>query len=177
MVKKTAIQKSLKQKIDEFLEALADFSQAGIKVGELYVELVDAHPNAKEEILKAALEKGLSFSTQFLNGMEKIGRHEMHWRLLTGLNEGNATQIRKLEFSEQKEVFNDRKYPLLLADGDNVMVDIKKVSRQLAKQIIGDGCIRDIASQKVYLAENPAEQQQAVEVVDPYRITSKGLLK
>jgi len=111
-----------------------------------------------------------------LNGMEKIGRHEMHWRLLTGLNEGNATQIRKLEFSEQKEVFNDRKYPLLLADGDNVMVDIKKVSRQQAKQIIGDGCIRDIASQKVYLAENPAEQQQAVEVVDPYRITSKGLL-
>ena len=176
MVKKTAIQKPLKQKIGELLEALCDFHRAGLKVGELYVEIVDAYPNAKEEIQKAALEKGLYFSSQFLNGMEKIGRHEMHWRLLPGIHEGNAAQIRQLEFSDQEEIFDDRKYPLLLADGDNLMVDIRQVSKQQAKQIIGDGHIRDMAEQKVYLAEMPTEVQQALEVVDPYRITSKGLL-
>jgi hypothetical protein len=174
-IEKSPIQKPMKQYIDQVLYALKTFYQDGLKVAELYTEMITIYPNAREQIRQAAEKEGLSFGTRFFNMLEDAGCHRMHWRLLPGHAEGNAAHIRQLPYSDQEEIFKGKHYPLLLADGDKLMVDVRKISRQQTKQIFGRGYIRDLAEQKSYLADNPAESKPPKETKNPWIVTKKGL--
>lgn len=149
-----------------------------LKAAEQYVQFIDDESTGKKTILEAAATQGVQLSRVMLNRLEQVGRHQVHWRLLPNWGDGHTSKIRQLPFSEQKEIYeNNKKYPLLLPEGaENLMVDVRKVSSDQAKQLLADGYIRDLAEQKSYLVDNSPVDSEPIEVVDPYRITAKGLL-
>ena len=180
MSKGKEINKSLDSLVSEFFLKLSGQLAGWLYLGELYVKIIREHPQqGKERIIAAAAENGVPISRQLLNGLEKVGLHEMNFNLLPGLSTENSAGIKKLVKSDQDDIFSGKKYPLLLENGDNVMVDIRKISRHQVEQIIGDGCIRDLAEQKTFIAEHGRPEDQPKEVKDPWRIiklkNKKGL--
>jgi len=148
------------------------------ELAETYVEMIDKYPESKELILKKLDENGATISRHTLNRLEDIGRGRMHWRLMPGFTEINqAAKIRLLPYSDQKEILeSDKKWPLLLENGDSILVDFKSCPKKQIEQLIdSDGHIRTLPEQKIWLIDNTNQNVQAKEITDPYKITSRGL--
>jgi len=156
-------------KIEEILDALGKGAEWIQKAGELYVELIAVEPQAREDLKRAAAARDLRFSSQTLNWLEGIGRHQMHRQLFLTRGTGQGRLISRLPFSDQKAIFEDgKKYPLLLPNGDDILVDLREISHGQAAQIFGDGYIRDLPEQKSWLLDNKPQQEDAEEIKEPY---------
>jgi len=171
----------IKMPLEKYIEKVWKLFQTILKnmelLGETYVTAIDTYPEAKEKIKILFEEEAQPVSSHFWNRLEDIGRHRMHWRLMPGLSSGgNTAKIRRLPFSEQREIFdNNKRYPLLLEGGDHILVDLKAAEQSQVDQLIAEDYIRDFSEQKIWLAENLVKDNKAKEIIDPYRITSRGL--
>jgi len=176
--KKTQIKEkkaNIGQCLEQAWEKFSASRQSWLEFAKCIVEIIDEFDNGKEKIQVFFESKGERLSKFFWNRIEDVGRARMHWRLLPGMSEGGSTEIRQLPYSDQNEIFEQgKKYPLLLEGGDNIMVDVRQLGRDQAKQIFGDGYIRDLTEQKAYLSSRT--EKEVTEIIDPYRITSRGLL-
>lgn len=174
-IQKTDVNGQIKYILDEFIAGLENILTAA----KAYVKLIDEDITFKERLIKAAAARGLTtFGVRSANWLERIGRGEAHWQLLLCQSSGNGSQIRRLPFSEQKAIFEDhKKYPLLLPAGDHIKVDVTQISHDQSKQVFGDGYIRDIGEQKIYLVDNPADSNKPIEAKDEYQILAAGRVR
>jgi len=177
MTKKTQIIKKV-EPVNFILDEIAKSLKHIFTAASAYVKLIDRDIEFKKKLIEKAEEKGIPFGVRDANWLEQIGRGNVHWQLYLSRGHANGSYIRKLPFSEQKEILeNQKKYQLLLTEGDHIQVDVTKISREQSKQIFGNGYIRDLAEQKAYQLENPAVLGKPTEAKDDYQIMSGGKVK
>lgn len=168
---KGALSKQKAEMIHEVLSGIKDIIAVTVETGEKYIALVDSYPEAKEELLAEAAKMGLSISWVFLNGLERVGRHQLHPMLIPGSGERRACKIRRLPYSEQREIYdNNKRFQLLLPDGGHLLVDVRTVGKNQAEQLFDDDHIRDLAEQKAWLVENSRQDGEASAARIPYVI-------
>jgi len=155
----TTTSDSLETKIDQFREALAAGLDGIVKASEIYVEALDeSWENASK--FQRAFEDKLPASAwkQF----EAVGRKWMHPRLIMGgmADRRKANKVKKLTYSTQERIFNRGKFPLLVAGGDSLEVDLMEATHEQVAQICDGSEIRNLSAQKAWLEERALRREE-----------------
>lgn len=129
------------------LQGVESWRQAGV----LLVAMLKKNPRVKEQILKNHPELSASILATF----EKIGRGELHPMLLLSESPGYIA-ARKLPYSDQERIVNEKKVELLLLkDGraDVINADVRTLTAEQAKQAFDKDHVRTPAEQRLYLED------------------------
>jgi len=136
------------QNINKELKEITEIFNAGmeniLKAGEKLAKLIDTGVT-KDEIMA-----GTTIPERILESLERIGRHEMDYRLLIG-GGPNRLQLRRLNISDQKRILDGDKLTLVLGNGDTILVNACECDKEQAKQLFSGAHIRNEGEQRAYL--------------------------
>jgi hypothetical protein len=121
---------------------------AWLRAGELVIEILDADPNAVDEICKAV--PGLP--REAIYRFEAIGRRTVHPKLLLS----EAPGIRKLAampYSVQETFIAAPLQVLIEKDGgcDTLQVSVGNLTPEQCRQVFGSNHVRDAAEQRAWM--------------------------
>ena len=155
----TPISQDIESKITAFSEALAAGLDGIVKASEIYVAALDeSWENASK--FQSAFEDKLPASAwkQF----EAVGRKWMHPRLIMGgmTDRRKANKVKKLTYSTQERIFNRGKFPLLIAGGDSLEIDLMEATHDQVAQICDGSQIRSLSAQKAWLEERALQREE-----------------
>ena len=155
--------------IEQFKQAFTAGIESIVKASEIYVKAIDEDPAIKDRFRN---EFSDIIPSSAWSGFEAVGRKWMHPKLLMGGGGRYSTQIKKLPYSDQDQIFTGKRYGLLTADGDTLMVDVRSITPEQAEQLFDRSHIGSLAEQKAWIEARKKMPQKAEEVqVMPYSIT------
>ena len=139
------------------------------EMAEIFVEAVDANPAMRDMIIDAYSTK---VPRSMWNELEKVGRKQMHRSLLSDVVR-NRGVIRRLPMSTQMQVLDEGfRFPLLLADGDTVLVDLVECDSAQLAQLVSGSRIRTVQEQRLWLDARAKEvsmlEQARKEIPAPF---------
>lgn len=116
---------------------------------------------------------------------ERIGRGRMHPEMLSYRSCPGVQRLSKLPYEIQEKYSNDRKFNLLLAGGDTMLISIKDMSKEQSRQAFSDDDERDLPKQKAYLEDLKMKSLREVEIEKsnyriyekPWRIINKKIIE
>lgn len=151
----------IKKKIEDFRNALIRGIEGIVRAAEIYVEAIDEDPTCSDQFRDACADWiPASAWAQF----EAVGRKWMHPRLIMGgmADRRKAALVKQLPYSMQERIFDHERFPLLVAKGEQIKVDIFEATRSQAEQLCNGSSIRNLSEQKAWL-----ESQAVVESAKP----------
>ena len=161
------------------LARIIECIQAGIEAwktaGELLVDLLDGG-----ETLISLCDKinNPNFTPEVLGSFERIGRGQMHHRLMLASYPA-ARFISRLPYSLQEDAMDELQDLAVLSNGtiDTLKVATHDLSAAQCKQLFEDGGLRSIGAQRVYLEGLAAKEEREKLIAKdktPYIIGSRG---
>jgi hypothetical protein len=139
--------------IGQFREAFARGIDGLTEAAQIYVAAVDENP-----------EWHGKFRTEMANlpatvwgTMERVGRGTVHPLLLPFWGNKNYSVTRSLPMSEQSKIASGGKLDMVTADGDVLKVDFRSLTKDQARQVVGDGHIRDASEQRAIMMKRKKE--------------------
>ena len=135
----------------------------------IYVESIDADPANK---LRFLAHFDGQVPPTIWKSLEKVGRKQIHPQLLLGVV-GNATDIKRLPYSEQEKVINGDPLILLTDRGEQINVDLRTAPKTVVNQLVASDHVRSLAEQKLYLlglAKIEAADAKVQTVSMPYNV-------
>jgi hypothetical protein len=155
--------------ISEFKSAFAAGIDSIVNASEIYVKAIDEDPAIKDRFRDEFAD---IIPSSAWSGFEAVGRKWMHPKLLMGGGGRYSSQIKRLPYSDQEQIFSGTRYGLLTADGDTLRVDVRSITPEQAEQLFDRSHIRSLAEQKAWLEARKSAPQKAEDVqVMPYSIT------
>jgi hypothetical protein len=140
----------LQAEVNKFIEAYQRGMNAWEDAGKIIVAIVDADPHAVDDIVRLCP----SLTPSIIHVFERIGRGLLLPALAMDTSAG-ASKLRELPLSAQKR-YESEPVPLVIETDkgtDILLVDVKNLTRDQARQVFAKGRIRSDGEQKAYLVE------------------------
>lgn len=155
--------------IEQFKNAFSSGIDSIVNASQIYVKAIDEDITIKDRFRDEFAD---IISSSAWSGFEAVGRKWMHPKLLMGGGGRYSSQIKRLPYSDQEQIFNGTRYELLTADGDTLRVDVRSITPEQAEQLFDRSHIRSLSEQKAWLEarKNMPKKSEEVEVM-PYSIT------
>jgi hypothetical protein len=131
----------------------------------IVVAAIDEDPVNKDRLIEAFPHIPYTTWATF----ERIGRGQMDYRLAMG-GGTNAGMIKRLPMSDQKNIMDGVKLPLVTFSGDTLLVDPRNCTPAQAKQLIDGDCLRSEGDQRAYM-EDQERQIDIMEKAQPRKVT------
>ncbi len=146
----------LQAEVNKFIEAYQRGMSAWEEAGRIIVAIVDNDPHAVDDIVKLCP----SLTPSIIHVFERIGRGLLLPALAMDTSAG-AAKLRELPLSAQKR-YETEPVPLIVdteQGTDILLVDVKNLTRDQAKQVFAKGRIRSEGEQKAFLVELRSKQK------------------
>ena len=140
----------MQAEVAKFITAYQRGMQAWEEAGKIIVAIVDADPHAIDDIVALCP----SLTPSIIHVFERIGRGLLLPALAMDTSAG-AAKLRELPLSAQKRYENEP-VPLIVnteQGTDVLLVDVRNMTRDQAKQVFAKGRIRSEGEQKAWLIE------------------------
>jgi hypothetical protein len=140
----------LQAEVSKFIEAYQRGMSAWEEAGRIIVAIVDNDPHAVDDIVKLCP----ALTPSIIHVFERIGRGLLLPALAMDTSAG-AAKLRELPLSAQKR-YETEPVPLVIETEhgtDILLVDVKNLTRDQARQVFAKGRIRSDGEQKAYLVE------------------------
>lgn len=121
-----------------------------LRAGEIYVRAIDEDPERAKEF-RAALP---DFSERIWSQLELMGRHQVLPQLLLSTSIPYREQLKRLPFTQQKRIVEDREPIELLVNEDDILkVDVNSLTPEQAKQVFRGDHMATLGEQKAWLVD------------------------
>jgi hypothetical protein len=140
----------LQAEVNKFIEAYQRGMNAWEDAGKIIVAIVDADPHAVDDIVRLCP----SLTPSIIHVFERIGRGLLLPALAMDTSAG-ASKLRDLPISMQRR-YEVEPVPLVIETDkgtDILLVDVKNLTRDQARQVFAKGRIRSDGEQKAFLVE------------------------
>lgn len=135
-------------KITQFAQLINDGIEAWVKAGEIVVELLDADPQAMDNICAQCPW----ITPEIIVRFEQIGRKQVYPKLLLSDAPG-VRKLRKLSYSLQGKYSEEPVDLLVVNNGstDVLKVHVKSLTSSQANQVFDKDCVRSVAQQRAFI--------------------------
>ena len=147
---KSVLAFNLQAEVQKFIAAYQRGMDAWEEAGRIIVAIVDNDPHAVDDIVSACP----ALTPSIIHIFERIGRGLLLPALAMDTSAG-AAKLRELPLSAQKRYENEP-VPLVVnteQGTDILLVDVRNMTRDQAKQVFAKGRIRSEGEQKAWLIE------------------------
>ena len=150
---------SITKSVNQFAELIRKGWECWVKAGEIYVEAIEADPEFAERVLAAVPE----LTPSILRKFEMLGRQQLHPRLLL-MDGPGVKKLRAMPYSTQAKHLADPIEMLVIRgeETDTLMVDVKELSTEAARQVFASDHVRSLPEQRSYI-----EASRALSVGEP----------
>ena len=157
--------------VAEFKKVFSGAIEGIVKASEIYVKAIDENPLNKVKFIESCSD---FIPTDAWAGFEAIGRRWMHPKLLMGGGGKYSKNIKKLPYSDQRQIFEGARFDMLTSSGEILKVDVRQIEPAQAEQMFDKSHIRSVAEQKAFIeSRKPDKPSNSVEV--PYTFVRNGV--
>lgn len=157
------------QRLLDLAQSIAAINDGMLRAGEIMVDILDNHG-----FTLAGLHEKLGLSVEVLSQFERVGRHQMHHKLLN-VSYAAVSFLKRLPYSEQDRCIEQGVELLVLKNGepDVMMQPVTALSRKQCKQVFTKDSVRDLGAQRAFLAD---ATPIPLPVIDPWRVKNGEIL-
>ena len=140
----------MQESLRQFEEAFKRGIDGIVQAAGIYVKALDENPANAEKFREFFAD---SIPASAWSNFEAIGRKWMHPQLLMGgmVDRKKAAIVKRLPYDVQEEVFNHKRFPLLLPTGETLKVSVQDAAPEQVEQLFDGASMRTDAAQKAYL--------------------------
>jgi hypothetical protein len=148
-----------KEWIELFREAFAAGVEGIQRAGEIYVQAV-ADDKRNEDRFREEFADAIPPS--IWAKLYAVGHKLLHPRLLVGgmKDTRRAAFVSRLPYGLQERVLAHERFPLLLAGGDTLQVDVTEASPEQLEQMFDGGAVRSPGAQRVWMEARKAKGEK-----------------
>ena len=157
----------LQAEVNKFIAAYQRGMEAWEEAGKIIVAIVDADPHAIDDIVRLCP----ALTPSIIHIFERIGRGLLLPALAMDTSAG-AARLRELPLSAQKR-YETEPVPLVIntqTGTDVLLVDVKNMTRDQAKQVFAKGRIRSEGEQKAWLVEQQSRSVPITQNAPAWRV-------
>jgi hypothetical protein len=153
----------IEQYLRRFKQAMLGVETAIVEAGKIYVAALDDDAVDSSQFRLRCQQIWPSITPYVWRQFEDVGRGKKSQAELLGECPA-AAKIRRLPDSVQKEIAAGKKFEVV-AGGEVLKMDVRNLSRELARQIFDRDHIRSVAEQKAWMLEHCRLPESKTETV------------